>query len=161
MKKKIAVGAALIALLLVGGGLWYTRPVGFSALFPGFQGEQVTSCSAVLVPTYTNDAIQNVEIAPGSPDCRQLLELLNGETDSRQIGCVSDVQSISLEPHYAYLSLRQGEDLLTLSFYGPQVVAEVNTPAGSRNLALRPQGGEDFQASVVERIASLASGAER
>ena len=138
MKKKIAVGAVLIALLLVGGGLWYTRPVGFSALFPGFQGEQVTSCSATLLPTYTNDAIQNVEIAPGSPDCRQLLELLNGETYSRQ-----------------------GEDLLTLTFYGPQVVAEVNTPAGSRNLALRPQGGEEFQASVVERIASLASGAER
>ena len=78
MKKKIAVGAVLIALLLVGGGLWYTRPVGFSALFPGFQGEQVTSCSATLLPTYTNDAIQNVEIAPGSPDYQQLLELLNG-----------------------------------------------------------------------------------
>ena len=161
MKKKIAVGTVLIVLLLVGGGLWYTRPVGFSALFPGFQGEQVTSCSATLLSTYTNGAIQNVEIAPGSPDCRQLLELLNGETYTRQIGFVSNAQRITLEPHYALLSLRQGEDLLTLTFYGPQVVAEVNTPAGSRNLALRPQGGEEFQASVVERIASLASGAER
>ena len=160
MRKKIAVGAALIALLLVGGGLWYTRPVGFSALFPGFQGEQVTSCSAVLVPTYTNDAIQNVEIAPGSPDCRQLLELLNGETYTRQIGFVSNAQRITLEPHYALLSLRQGEDLLTLTFYGPQVVAEVNTPTGSRSMALHPQGGEEFQASVVELIASLAPGAE-
>ena len=54
-----------------------------------------------------------------------------------------------------------GEDLLNLTFYGPQVVAEVNTPAGSRSMALHPQGGEEFQASVVERIASLASGAER
>lgn len=160
MKKKIAVGTVLIVLLLVGGGLWYTRPVGFSALFPGFQGEQVTSCSAVLVPTYTNDAIQNVEIAPGSPDCRQLLELLNGETYSRQIGFVSDVQRITLEPHYAHLSLRQGEDLLALSFYGPQVVAEVNTPTGSRSMALHPQGGEEFQASVVELLTSLAPGAE-
>ena len=160
MKKKIAVGTVLIVLLLVGGGLWYTRPVGFSALFPGFQGEQVTSCSAVLVPTYTNDAIQNVEIAPGSPDCRQLLELLNGETYSRQIGFVSDVQRITLEPHYAHLSLRQGEDLLILSFYGPQVVAEVNTPTGSRSMALHPQGGEEFQASVVELLTSLAPGAE-
>ena len=161
MKKKIAVGAVLIALLLVGGGLWYTRPVGFSALFPGFQGEQVTSCSATLLPTYTNDAIQNVEIAPGSPDCRQLLVLLNGETYTRQIGFVSDVQRITLEPYYAHLHLRQGEELLTLIFYGPQMVAEVNTPAGSRSMALHPQGGEEFQASVVERIASLASGAER
>ena len=161
MKKKIAVGAVLIALLLAGGGLWYTRPVGFSAIFPGFRGDRFSSCSAVLVPTYTNDAIQNVEIAPGSPDCRQLLELLNGETYSRQIGFVSDVQRITLEPHYAHLSLRQGEDLLTLSFYGPHVVAEVNTPTGSRSMALHPQGGEEFQASVVERIASLASGAER
>lgn len=160
MKKKIAVGAVLIALLLVGGGLWYTRPVGFSAVFPGFQRDQVTSCSAVLLPTYTNDAIQNVEIAPGSPDYQQLLELLNGEIYSRQIGFVSDVQRITLEPHYAHLSLRQGEDLLTLTFYGPQVVAEVNTPAGSRNLALHPQGGEEFQASVVELIASLASDTE-
>ena len=151
MKKKIAVGAVLIALLLVGGGLWYTRPVGFSAVFPGFQGEQVTSCSATLLSTYTNDAIQNVEIAPGSPDCRQLLELLH----------IPHVQRITLEPHYAHLSLRQGEDLLNLTFYGPQVVAEVNTPAGSRSMALHPQGGEEFQASVVERIASLASGAER
>lgn len=160
MKKKIAVGSVLIALLLVGGMLWYTRPVGFSAVFPGFQRDQVTSCSATLLSTYTNDAIQNVEIAPGSPDCQQLLELLNGETYSRQIGFVSDVQRITLEPHYAHLSLRQGEDLLTLTFYGPQVVAEVNTPAGSRNLALRPQGGEEFQASVVELIASLASDTE-
>lgn len=160
MKKKIAFGACILALLLAGGMLWYTRPVGFSAVFPGFQGEQVTSCSAVLVPTYTKGAIQNVEIAPGSPDCRQLLELLNGETYTRQIGFVSNAQRITLEPHYALLSLRQGEDLLTLTFYGPQVVAEVNTPTGSRSMALHPQGGEEFQASVVELIASLAPGAE-
>ena len=160
MKKKIAVGAVLIALLLVGGGLWYTRPVGFSALFPGFQGEQVTSCSATLLPTYTNDAIQNVEIAPGSPDCRQLLELLNGETYSRQIGFVSDVQRITLEPYYAHLHLRQGEDQMSLSFYGPQMVAEMQTSAGERGVTLSPQGGEEFQASVVDLLTSLAPATE-
>lgn len=72
-------------------------------------GVQVTSCSATLLSTYTNGAIQNVEIAPGSPDCRQLLELLNGETYTRQIGFVSNAQRITLEPHYALLSLRQGK----------------------------------------------------
>ena len=89
-----------------------------------------------------------------------LLELLNGETYTRQIGFVSNAQRITLEPHYALLSLRLGEDLLTLTFYGPQVVAEVNTPTGSRSMALHPQGGEEFQASVVELIASLAPSAE-
>ena len=160
MKKKIAIGAVLIALLLVGGGLWYTRPVGFSAIFPGFQGEQLSSCSAVLVPTYTNDAIQNVEIPPDSPHCQQLLELLNGETYTRQIGFVSDIQRITLEPHYAHLHLRQGEKQLTLSFYGPQMVAEMQTSAGERGVTLSPQGGEEFQASVVELLTSLAPGAE-
>ena len=29
MKKKIAIGAVLIALLLAGGVLWYTRPRSF------------------------------------------------------------------------------------------------------------------------------------
>ena len=52
MKKKIAVGACILALFLAGGMLWYTRPVGFSAVFPGFQGEQVTSCSAAVSYTH-------------------------------------------------------------------------------------------------------------
>ena len=160
MKKKIAVGACILALLLAGGMLWYTRPVGFSAVFPGFQGEQVTSCSATLLSTYTNGAIQNVEIAPGSPDCRQLLELLNGETYTRQIGFVSDVQRITLEPYYAHLHLRQGEDQMSLSFYGPQMVAEMQTSAGERGVTLSPQGGEEFQASVVDLLTSLAPATE-
>ncbi len=150
MKKKIAVGAVLIALLLAGGGLWYTRPVDFSAIFPGFRGD----------PTYTNDAIQNVEIPLDSPHCQQLLELLNGETYTRQIGFVSDVQRITLEPYYAHLHLRQGEDQMSLSFYGPQMVAEMQTSAGERGVTLSPQGGEEFQASVVELLTSLAPGAE-
>lgn len=160
MKKKLAIGVCILAVLLVVGGLWYTRPVNFSTAFPEFQTAHVTSCSATLVPTYTSDAIQNVEISPDSPHCRQLLELLNGETYTRQIGFVSNVQRITLEPYYAHLHLRQGEDQLSLSFYGPQMVAQMQTSAGKQSVTLFPQGGEKFQASVVELLTSLVPGTE-
>lgn len=46
MKKKIAIGAVLIALLLAGGVLWYTRPRSFLAI-TGTSENAV--CSAALL----------------------------------------------------------------------------------------------------------------
>ena len=151
MKKKIAVGAVLIALLLAGGMLWYTRR-GLLCGISRVSGGAGHSCSATLLPTYTNDAIQNVEIAPGSPDCRQLLELLNGETYTRQIGFVSNAQRITLSP-ITPSSPSAGGRSADPHLLRPSGGGGGEHPGGSRSMALHPQGGEEFQAPCgVDRL---------
>ena len=48
MKKKIAAGAVLIALLLAGGGLWYTRPRTFWEA-AGLDPETVTGVAGTVI----------------------------------------------------------------------------------------------------------------
>ena len=142
MKKRALLSLVLILALLAALYLWYTRPISLRQALPQLDWNQITACYTVLVPTNTNNAIEDVEIPLDGSGYSQLWDLLNNEKFSRQVGPVSDAQ------------------LITLTFYGPQVIAEVSTPTGSRGMALRPQGGEEFQASVVDLLASLAPGAK-
>lgn len=160
MKKRALLSLVLILALLAALYLWYTRPISLRQALPQLDWNQITACYTVLVPTNTNNAIEDVEIPLDGSGYSQLWDLLNNEKFSRQVGPVSDAQRITLEPQYAHLSFRQSETLITLTFYGPQVIAEVSSPTGSRGMALRPQGGEEFQASVVDLLASLAPGAK-
>lgn len=84
MKKKIAVGAVLIALLLVGGGLWYTRPVTIQQLRPELD---LDACYAITAYSSTGFGIEmdSVTLGPDDPLFQPLLTELQGQTFSRSI----------------------------------------------------------------------------
>ena len=54
MKKKIAIGAVLIALLLAGVVLWYTRPRSFLAI-TGTSENAVCSAALLLLESWVDD----------------------------------------------------------------------------------------------------------
>ena len=84
MKKKIAVGAVLITLLLVGGGLWYTRPVTIQQLRPELD---LDACYAITAYSSTGFGIEmdSVTLGPDDPLFQPLLTELQGQTFSRSI----------------------------------------------------------------------------
>lgn len=85
MKKKIAVGAVLITLLLVGGGLWYTRPQNFWAV-TGMDRAAITGASGYALETSVEHGhAQSTSwtmdgLTPGQEGYEALLGLLEGST---------------------------------------------------------------------------------
>ena len=85
MKKKIAVGAVLIALLLVVGGLWYTRPQSFWAV-TGMDRDQITGASGIVIESFYENGrpeqqVWEIEgLSPGQEDYEALLGLLENNT---------------------------------------------------------------------------------
>ena len=51
MKKKIAIGACILAVLLVAGGLWYTRPRAFWEV-TGMDRDQITGASGYAIESF-------------------------------------------------------------------------------------------------------------
>ena len=107
MKKRALLSLVLILALLAALYLWYTRPISLRQALPQLDWNQITARYTVLVPTNTNNAIEDVEIPLDGSGYSQLWDLLNNEKFSRQVGPVSDAQRITLEPQYAHLSFRQ------------------------------------------------------
>lgn len=91
MKKKIAVGAVLITLLLVGGGLWYTRPQSFWAV-TGMDRAAITGASGYALETSVEHGhAQSTSwtmdgLTPGQEGYEALLELLEGSTYRAHLG---------------------------------------------------------------------------
>lgn len=85
MKKKIAVGAVLITLLLVGGGLWYTRPQSFWAV-TGMDRAAITGASGIVIESFYENGTPEQQVweidglTPGQEGYEALLGLLEGST---------------------------------------------------------------------------------
>ena len=83
MKKKIAVGVALIAFLLAGSGLWYTRPQTFWDA-TGMDWDKITGTSGYAIEGSVTDGTASQQIwmldnlTPGQEDYKALLALLFG-----------------------------------------------------------------------------------
>ena len=82
MKKKIAVGACILALLLVAGGLWYTRPRTFWEA-AGLDPEAVTGVAGTVIETDVQDGRpysrtwQMENRSPGQAEFDALMEQLD------------------------------------------------------------------------------------
>ena len=61
MKKKIAVGVALIAFLLAGSGLWYTRPQTFWDA-TGMDWDKITGTSGYAIEGSVTDGTASQQI---------------------------------------------------------------------------------------------------
>lgn len=85
MKKKIAVGVALIAFLLAGSGLWYTRPQTFWDA-TGMDWDKITGASGYAIEGSVTDGTASQQIwmldnlTPGQEDYKALLALLEDTT---------------------------------------------------------------------------------
>ena len=77
MKKKIAVGVALIAFLLAGSGLWYTRPQTFWDA-TGMDWDKITGASGYAIEGSVTDGTASQQIwmldnlTPGQEDYKAL-----------------------------------------------------------------------------------------
>ena len=85
MKKKIAVGACILAVLLAAGGLWYTRPQSFWAV-TGMDRAAITGASGYALETSVEHGhAQSTSwtmdgLTPGQEGYEALLGLLEGST---------------------------------------------------------------------------------
>ena len=85
MKKKIAIGACILAILLVAGGLWYTRPRTFWEV-TGMDRGQITGASGYAIESFYENGrpeqqVWEIEdLSPGQEDYEALLGLLENNT---------------------------------------------------------------------------------
>ena len=91
MKTNIAVGGVLITLLLVGGGLWYTRPQSFWAV-TGMDRAAITGASGIVIESFYENGTPEQQVweidglTPGQEGYEALLELLEGSTYRAHLG---------------------------------------------------------------------------
>mgnify|MGYP001031958008 CR=1 FL=1 len=91
MKKKIAVGACILAVLLAAGGLWYTRPQSFWAV-TGMDRAAITGASGYALETSVEHGhAQSTSwtmdgLTPGQEGYEALLGLLEGSTYRAHLG---------------------------------------------------------------------------
>lgn len=85
MKKKIAVGVILIALLLVVGSLWYTRPMTVQQLCPELDLDRCSSITAhyEVVPSATGN--DRLVLEGDSPAFAAVMAELRDRTFSRSL----------------------------------------------------------------------------
>ena len=85
MKKKIAIGACILAVLLVAGGLWYTRPRTFWEV-TGMDRGQITGASGYAIESFYENGrpeqqVWEIEgLSPGQEDYEALLGLLENNS---------------------------------------------------------------------------------
>ena len=85
VKKKIAIGACILAVLLVAGGLWYTLPRTFWEV-TGMDRGQITGASGYAIESFYENGrpeqqVWEIEgLSPGQEDYEALLGLLENNT---------------------------------------------------------------------------------
>ena len=85
VKKKIAIGAGILAALLAAGGLWYTRPRTFWEV-TGMDRDQITGASGYAIESFYENGrpeqqVWEIEgLSPGQEDYEALLGLLENNT---------------------------------------------------------------------------------
>lgn len=140
MKKKIAVGVALIAFLLAGSGLWYTRPQTFWDA-TGMDRDNITGASGYAVEGHVTAGQASLQtwmlndLTPGQEDYEGLLELL--EQPSYRASLENLLPPSSSHPAAnvtAWVSFSFADDLVTVQADYPGKVWISFTGRHSRTL---------------------------
>lgn len=140
MKKKIAVGVALIAFLLAGSRLWYTRPQTFWQA-TGMDRDNITGASGYAVEGHVTAGQASLQtwmlndLTPGQEDYEGLLELL--EQPSYRASLENLLPPSSSHPAAnvtAWVSFSFADDLVTVQADYPGKVWISFTGRHSRTL---------------------------
>ena len=121
MKKKFLIPALLLVALLIGGILWYTRPVSFWEA-TGMDRNQITSASGIAIEsgiTAGNLSQQTWSmdgLTPGQEDYEALLELLEETTCRASLrNLLHPASSYSSDPKTAQVAFALGDQLVTVN----------------------------------------------
>lgn len=139
MKKKIAIGACILAALLVAGGLWYTRPQTFWQA-TGMDWDSVTGASAYAIEGSVTDGTASQQtwmldnLIPGQEDYESLVDLLEGTIYRANLQNLLPPSSSHSTNHViAAAAFALGDELITVHADYPGKVW-ISSPAHNRTL---------------------------
>ncbi len=139
MKKKFLIPAILILALLVGGILWYTRPVSFWEA-TGMDRDQITGASGVAIENSIQDGDLSTQtwkmdnLTSGQEDYEALLTLLEDTTCRSSLrNLLSPASSYSSDAITAQIAFALGDQLVTVNAHHTGQVL-ISSPGDSRTL---------------------------
>lgn len=158
-RKQIGIALAILvcaAALVVGGYLWVSRPVSFSAMFP-IAAQDVSFCHVTLHDL--SDEESNAEtIALTQEQTEELFRRLstaNYRLDVPSLFFSGDKVRVTISP-YAILRFSLGDGSSgELTLAGDLI--RVVSPASSRSRLYVPDGGASFQEELVGYLHSCLS----
>lgn len=140
MKKKFLIPAILILALLVGGILWYTRPVSFWEA-TGMDRDQITGASGVAIENSIQDGDLSTQtwkmdnLTSGQEDHEALLALLEDTTCRSSLrNLLPPASSYSSDAITAQITFSLGDQLVTVNAHHTGQVL-ISSPGDSRTLA--------------------------
>ena len=156
MKKKFLIPALLLVALLVGGILWYTRPVSFWEA-TGMDRNQITSASGIAIEsgiTAGNLSQQTWSmdcLTPGQEDYEALLELLEDTTCRSSLrNLLPLASSYSSDPKTAQVAFALGDQLVTVNaHHAGQVLI---SPLGSSRTLIFSVSPRDLNETLADFI---------
>lgn len=139
MKKKFLIPAILILALLVGGILWYTRPVSFWEA-TGMDRDQITGASGVAIENSIQDGDLRTQtwkmdnLTSGQEDYEALLVLLEDTTCRSSLrNLLPPASSYSSDAITAQIAFALGDQLVTVNAHHTGQVL-ISSPGDSRTL---------------------------
>lgn len=139
MKKKFLIPAILILALLVGGILWYTRPVSFWEA-TGMDRDQITGASGVAIENSIQDGDLSTQtwkmdnLTSGQEDYEALLALLEDTTCRSSLrNLLPPASSYSSDAITAQIAFALGDQLVTVNAHHTGQVL-ISSPGDSRTL---------------------------
>lgn len=139
MKKKFLIPAILILALLVGGILWYTRPVSFWEA-TGMDRDQITGASGVAIENSIQDGDLSTQtwkmdnLTSGQEDHEALLALLEDTTCRSSLrNLLPPASSYSSDAITAQIAFALGDQLVTVNAHHTGQVL-ISSPGDSRTL---------------------------
>lgn len=139
MKKKFLIPAILILALLVGGILWYTRPVSFWEA-TGMDRDQITGASGVAIENSIQDGDLSTQtwkmdnLTSGQEDYEALLALLEDTTCRSSLrNLLPPASSYSSDAITAQIAFSLGDQLVTVNAHHTGQVL-ISSPGDSRTL---------------------------
>ena len=139
MKKKFLIPAILILALLVGGILWYTRPVSFWEA-TGMDRDQITGASGVAIENSIQDGDLSTQtwkmdnLTSGQEDHEALLALLEDTTCRSSLrNLLPPASSYSSDAITAQIAFALGDHLVTVNAHHTGQVL-ISSPGDNRTL---------------------------
>ena len=158
-RKQIGIALAILACaaaLLVGGYLWVSRPVSFSAMLP-IAAQDVSFCQVTL-HDLSDEESQAETITLTQEQTEELLRRLstaNYRLDAPSLFFSGNKVRVTISPYaIVHFSLEDGS-LGELTLAGDLI--RVVSPSSGRSRLYRPDGGTPFQEELVSYLHSCLS----
>lgn len=157
-RKQIGIALAILACaaaLVVGGYLWLSRPVSFSAMFP-IASEDISFCHVTLHDLDDEESEETVTLT--QEQTKELLRRLstaNYRLDVPSLFFSGDKVRVTISPYaIVHFSLEDGS-LGELTLAGDLI--RVTSPTSGRSRLYVPDGGTPFQEELVDYLQSCPS----